>query len=104
MLKPDGLMAVSCAGLGRRQHETARYSAPGITTETWYRNLAPEDFAGIDLAAHFGAWAWFEDRTVHDLTFVGLGREAPAEALALLRRLAADQAFLMKRRNVFGIY
>ncbi len=104
MLKPDGLMAVSCAGLGRRQHETARYSAPGATTDTWYRNLAPEDFAGIDLDAHFGAWAWFEDRTVHDLTFVGLGRDAPAESLALLRRLAADQAFLMKRRNVFGIY
>jgi len=102
MLKSDGLMVVSCAGLGRRQHETRRY--PPASGEDYYRNLAPEDFAGIDLAARFGVWAFLEDRIVHDLYFVGLGRTAPPEHLETLRRLLSDQAFLQRRRHVFGIH
>lgn len=106
MLKADGLMVVGCAGYGRRQHETRRY--PPVEGEgegvDYYRNLAPEDFAGIDLDTRFGFWTFVEDRIVHDLYFVGIGRNAKPEHSEMLRRLMADQAFLQRRRHVFGIH
>lgn len=103
MLKPDGLMVVSCAGFGRRQHETRRYP-PAPRDDEYYRNLCPADFDGIDLDAVFAWWTFLEDRTVQDLYFFGIGREAPAATVAAARRFMTDVGFLQKRKNVFGLY
>jgi SAM-dependent methyltransferase len=104
MLKANGLMFVGCAGYGRRQHESERYPSAAGNDPAYYRNLAPEDFAGIDFESHFRFWTFLEDRTVHDLYFVGLGRGASEEHAATLRRLLADSGFLLKRKNVFGLF
>lgn len=104
MLKASGLMFVSCAGYGRRQHESQRYPSPAGGDPVYYRNLAPEDFAGIDFDAQFRFWGFLEDRTVNDLYFVGLGHTARDEHVATLRRLMADSGFLLKRKNVFGLF
>jgi SAM-dependent methyltransferase len=104
MLKASGLMFVSCAGYGRRQHESQRYPSPAGGDQAYYRNLAPEDFAGIDFDAQFRFWAFLEDRTVNDLYFVGLGHTARDEQVATLRKLVADSSFLLKRKNVFGLF
>lgn len=104
MLKRDGLLLVSCAGLGRRQHETRRFPATGGSSSDYYRNLGPEDFAGFDFDRQFAFWCFLEDRVAHDLTFVGIGVAAPEQQIATLKRLATDTAFLMKRKNVLGIH
>ncbi|MCW5625492.1 MAG: methyltransferase domain-containing protein [Burkholderiales bacterium] len=104
MLKPDGLLVIACAGHGRHQHDTARYPAPDGRNGDHYRNLAPDDFAGVDFDRHLAFWVFLEDRVVHDLYFVGVGRAASADLIARARRLVADNGFLLKRKNVFGIY
>ena len=45
-----------------------------------------------------------EDRTVHDLYFMGLGRTAQDEHAATLERVIDDTRFLLKRKQVFGLY
>ena len=104
MLKPDGLMVVTCAGPGRRQHDTRRYPSGAGQTDDYYRNLEPSDFDGIEFDRHFGYWSMLEDRTVHDLYFVGLGPQAKPEQVAAAKRLLSDTGFLLKRKNVFGLY
>ncbi|MBI1394404.1 MAG: methyltransferase domain-containing protein [Betaproteobacteria bacterium] len=104
MLKGGGIMFLGCAGHGRRQHDSLRYPSEAWGTESYYRNLAPEDFAGIDFDGRFRLWTFLEDRTVHDLYFVGIGHGAREEHVQTLRRLLSDSAFLQKRRNVFGLY
>lgn len=103
MLKRDGLMVLSCAGLGRRQHETRRHP-PAVGNEDYYRNLAPDDFAGIDLDAQFACWGFVEDRIAHDLFLVGIGHGARPEHVETCRRLLSDTRFLQRRRHVFGLH
>lgn len=104
VMKSAGLMFVSCAGHGRRQHETKRYPSGEHGSDEYYRNLAPEDFAGIDFDRCFRTWAFIQDHTVHDLYFMGLGRTAQDEHAATLERVIDDTRFLLKRKQVFGLY
>jgi len=106
LLKPDGLLVLTCAGLGRRQHETPRYPAPdGSQCGAFYRNLSVDDISTVANFGHrLGFFRVIEDRVAHDLYVIGLGKDAPTELLATLSKLVADMEFLASRKHVFGLY
>lgn len=64
LCKPDGLIVMSCATLGRSEHGTARSdpdASPLTVDKGWnyYRNLTPRDFIDAGLVEPLGAWAFF---------------------------------------------
>jgi SAM-dependent methyltransferase len=77
MTKAGGLVVVTCASRGRREHGTARSSpeeSPGTAAVGWnyYRNLNRPDFERrLDLGEMFQAHAFFDDKVSKDLYFVG---------------------------------
>lgn len=81
VMRPDGLMIMTCATLGRQQHGT-RKSDPKSSPLTvqmgqdHYRNLVPEDFSFIQLDHFFSRHAFFIDHSHADLLFMGIGRDA----------------------------
>lgn len=108
MLKPDGLMIMTCATIGRRQHGTAEFH-PGDSPLTvgqqqnHYRNLVAEDFAGLaSLPAWFAEHGFHTDHESHDLYFFGLGLEATADQRqrAASLRASLDRHYFDK--NVLG--
>lgn len=115
MTKAGGVVVVTCASRGRREHGTARSSpeeSPGTSAVGWnyYRNLNRSDFeARLDLKEMFQAHAFFRNRASQDLYFVGKKKGAGSSPLALdigaletgLRAannlVAADNSFRIKR-------
>lgn len=85
LLKDDGLMVMTCATLGRRQHGT-RKSDPRSSPLTlqmgqdYYKNLAADDFRFVSLDRFFSRHAFFTDCSHADLLFFGLGRSASLDA------------------------
>ena len=77
MTKAGGVVLVTCASRGRREHGTARSSpeeSPGTAAVGWnyYRNLNRPDFERrLDLGEMFGVHAFFGNRVSKDLYFVG---------------------------------
>ena len=109
MMKPDGMMLITCATLGRRQHGTPLFS-PADSPHTagqgnsYYRNLAEADFRKVgDFAQWFGWHAFFVDHVIRDLYFVGFGPEAVRHREAVpvfVKELEHD----FPVRNLFGIW
>ena len=97
MLRPGGLLVMSCAGLGRGEHGTQR-KKPGASLtaleerQDYYRNLSRRDFErAFVLDQHFSHYAFYDNHYAKDLYFIGISREASpepglAEKLAALRR------------------
>lgn len=110
LLKPGGLMMMTCATTGRRQHGTAEF-LPGDSPLTvgmqqnYYRNLVAEDFIGLaQLPAWFKEHGFHTDYAVHDLYFFGVGAHATPEqqARAATLRRSLDQYYHDK--NLLGRY
>ena len=109
MTRPGGLVLMSCATTGRREHGTTRSSpdsSPFIVAQGWnyYRNLSAADFH-----SHFELRRWFADHGFvvssesFDLYFVGLLKEGPLLPAGLLpalrKRFAPSRsAKALKRR------
>jgi SAM-dependent methyltransferase len=80
MLRPGGLLLVTCAGTGRGEHGTSRTSPSSSLSaleqhEDYYRNLTRRDFERrLDLAKHFSHYQFFDNRYSKDLYFVGFKR------------------------------
>lgn len=98
MTRPGGLVLVSCATTGRKEHGTARTNPEASPfTQGWdyYKNLAARDFErGLHLAGWLADWASWTNHVSYDLYFIGLrqgGAELKLDA-ALLRDLAARYA------------
>lgn len=76
--RPGGLIAFTCAGVGRPEHGTSRSDAslsPGTSSagSEYYRNLAARDFEEeFRLAEYFSAWTFIEVPTSMDLYFAGI--------------------------------
>ncbi len=110
LLKSDGLMIMTCATLGRRQHGTDSYqpfdspltSAMG---QNHYKNLEATDFLNIaNPQAWFSVWGFYVDGSSHDLYFFGLGLEAPEavrEQANHLKNALQDHYY---RINTLGMY
>ncbi len=110
MLKPDGLMIMTCATIGRRQHGTSEFG-PGDSPLTvglkqdHYENRTAADFEALmPLPALFAQSAFHSDHESHDLYFfgIGLGSSPERRAAADLLRRSLDKHFHDK--NVLGRY
>jgi SAM-dependent methyltransferase len=77
MLKPGGLLIVSCASRGRLEHGTKRTmpaASPGTQSIEWnyYRNLNEKDFRNnLDLQKMFSKYIFAFNNNSRDLYFVG---------------------------------
>jgi len=75
LLKPDGLLLITCAGPTRPEHGTTRtdtYSSP-FTTD-YYRNISKEDFMEILPPDKFSECTIGYERGQEDLNFWGVKR------------------------------
>jgi SAM-dependent methyltransferase len=86
MTRPGGLLLVSCATTGRREHGTTRTNpaaSPFTTAAQWdyYRNLKAADLErSVHLPGWLADWGSWVNFVAHDLYFVGL-RHGGAAAL-----------------------
>lgn len=85
MTRRGGLVLVTCATTGRREHGTARSSpdaSPLTAARGWqyYRNLTEKDFTTrLDFRNWFSDWQFFVAHESYDLYFIGL-RNSPTQA------------------------
>jgi len=99
MARPGGLVLISCATTGRKEHGTSRTNpdaSPFTVQEQWdyYRNLTARDIeSGLNLGGWLADWRSWVNYISYDLYFVGL-RHGGAAALdpVLLQTLDARYA------------
>ena len=78
LCKKTGLVIMSCATTGRKEHGTTRSepaTSPLTLAKGWnyYRNLTEQDFReSFDLDAMFSFYKFSVDSNVHDLYFHGI--------------------------------
>jgi len=97
---PHGLVVMSCAGIGRREHGTARsdpQASPLTVAQGWnyYRNLSAADFRAAGLVEAFRYHRFMVNWVSCDLYFVGVKDGVDAATAARVERLARD----IRRRN-----
>jgi SAM-dependent methyltransferase len=77
MTMPGGVVLITCASTGRREHGTARTTpgeSPGTTARGWdyYGNLTREDFERhLPIAQMFERHAFYRNDVSKDLYFIG---------------------------------
>ncbi|MDA8952462.1 class I SAM-dependent methyltransferase [Pseudomonadales bacterium] len=86
MLKPGGLLIMTCASRGRREHGTTRTSpenSPGTQSLDWdyYRNLTAADFDCFDVDAMFSSHRFDYNKFSRDLYFLGVKAAQDGEAM-----------------------
>ncbi len=99
MARPGGLVLVSCATTGRKEHGTSRTNpdaSPFTVQQKWdyYRNLRARDLErGVNLAGWLADWHSWVNYISCDLYFVGLRHGGTAALdVALVQRLTARYA------------
>jgi SAM-dependent methyltransferase len=112
MTRPGGLVLVTCATTGRREHGTARSSpeASPLTAgrgQQYYRNLTENDFTRrLDFRNWFSDWRFFIAHESYDLYFAGLRGGAsrtmfdPGFELEVRRRFNPAHSWRAFRRYV----
>ena len=108
LMRSDGLMVMTCATAGRKQHGTAECNpleSPLTLArgENYYRNLVADDFRGI--VRHegwFAQHAFFTDPENHDLCFFGVGRDAREAMVKQADALAKGFEKFYFEKNVLG--
>lgn len=110
VMKPDGLLVLTCATVGRKQHGTSEYQ-PGASPLTvskqqeHYRNLVADDIAGLmRLERWFSEHAFHVDHESHDLYFVGVGSNAADGVRERARLLIRSLDQYYENKNVAGRY
>ena len=78
MTKPGGLVMISCASTGRREHGTSRtnsFASPFTTAANWdyYQNLSCKQIeSALNLDGWLSDWSSWVNFVARDLYFVGL--------------------------------
>ena len=78
MLRPGGLVTISCATTGRKEHGTSRTNpdaSPFTVQERWdyYKNLTARQLvAGVNMAGWLADWHAWVNYVSYDLYFVGI--------------------------------
>ena len=110
LMRPDGLMIMTCASPGRRQHGTSEFS-PDVSPLTagagqdYYRNLVARDFEAILAhSAWFARHQFLTDHSHNDLLFWGVGLAVAAPVLERADALRAALDAFYEQRNTFGRY
>jgi SAM-dependent methyltransferase len=110
MVKPGGLVLMTCASIGRKQHGTEEFTpvASPLTVarkQGYYRNLSGSDFESIvNHDAWFAEHGFTVDHESHDLSFFGVGREASAETRQRAASLKQALQQYYHDKNVLGKY
>ncbi|WP_146052271.1 methyltransferase domain-containing protein [Diaphorobacter sp. LR2014-1] len=110
MMREDGLLIFTCATMGRRQHGTTKYQpqASPLTVaadDEYYKNLTEIDFTSVvGMDAFFSVWSFFEDRTSHDIYFMGVGSRASQERQVEAQALINGFREYFYKKNVLGEY
>lgn len=110
LMKPDGLIIMTCASLGRRQHGTSKYeplSSPLTTSQglEYYKNLQSTDFEDLLKLDHwFSSYKFFNDHVSRDLNFIGLGKSAKNEFIEISKILIQELEKYYHAKNTFGEY
>ena len=113
MLKPGGLLIMTCASQGRREHGTTRSSpenSPGTQSLDWdyYRNLTAADFSCFAVGKKFSNSRFNYNKFSRDLYFLGIkseqveGRVLPwseADLMAALQPAFAYKPERLKQRG-----
>lgn len=73
LLRPGGLLLITCAGVGRREHGTT-HSSPSDSpaTNDYYQNVSNEMFASVLAPSLFTEYYLNQDSRQHDLQFFGI--------------------------------
>ncbi len=111
MLRPGGLVTISCATTGRKEHGTTRTNpdaSPFTVLERWdyYQNLSASKLeAGVNLAGWLADWHCWVNYVSYDLYFVGLRHGGtttldPALLKALDERYALSASGKALRRGL----
>jgi SAM-dependent methyltransferase len=111
MTRPGGLLVISCATTGRKEHGTSRTNpdaSPFTVAEKWdyYRNLTARDVEqGVHLAGWLADWRSWVNYISRDLYVIGVrhGGEAklyPALTQMLDRRYALTASAKSLRRGL----
>jgi SAM-dependent methyltransferase len=93
LVRPGGLIAFSCATIGRREHGTARsdggFASPLTTAlgQDYYANVAPEAVLDVIRPADFSAMHLIVNQRKADLYVVALRSGADSVALGVLAEL-----------------
>ena len=101
MTRPGGLVLMSCATTGRKEHGTTRTNAeasPFTSAAKWdyYRNLKAADIeAAVHLPGWLSDWGLWTNYLVRDLYLVGLRRGDDAAPLDAAMRHAFDARYAM---------
>lgn len=110
VMRPDGLLIMTCASLGRRQHGTSEYqptASPLTVTQdqNYYRNLVADDLSGlVNLDRWFSVHAFHVDFESHDLYFFGVGMNASPELRARAQALIQSLDRYYTDKNILGRY
>jgi len=108
MTRPGGIVVFTCASRGRLEHGTTRtrpFDSPSSLAIGWdyYRNLNPEDFEPLPLAAMFEGHAFFRNEVSKDLYFAGRKTGAPGslglDLAALRSELSAANTLVVSDRQ-----
>lgn len=87
VLKNNGLLIMTCATFGRKQHGTSNSNPQDspLTTQIkqdYYRNLIKEDFQFVQPDYFFKDHIFTYDHSSNDLYFVGIGKHATNEQVS----------------------
>lgn len=110
MLKPDGLMVLTCASIGRRQHGTEQFNPADspltlAKSQNYYLNLIADDFKSIvSLEAWFSQHGFHNDHQSYDLYFFGVGLGAKPEVVGRALSLNESLREYYYDKNILGLY
>ena len=100
MTRPDGLVLVSCATIGRKEHGTSRTNpdaSPFTTAAKWdyYRNLSMRDLErSLNLSGWLSDHGSWVNHITKDLYFVGI-RQGSGLKLSVPMREQLDRRYAM---------
>jgi len=108
LCRPGGMVSMTCAAIGRREHGTTRSSpesSPLTVHMGWdyYRNLSPGDFSdAFDLGTHFAHHGFWHNWAAYNLYFAGIKRGTERAGESALEWQAFERAVdrAMLRHNV----
>jgi SAM-dependent methyltransferase len=103
LLKPGGLMVMSCATGGRMEHGTTRSdpsSSPLTIGKGWeyYRNLSAKDIVGKVDFSTLSSWAFVTNFDAWDLYFLGVKAGCGPDAIEGIAKFRA----IYRRRGFFA--
>lgn len=110
LVKDDGLVIMTCATIGRRQHGTSEFKPCDspltlASNRSYYRNLEAHDFQALmNLDEWFSVWSFHVDHTSYDLYFFGLGKNADQKTRDAAQGLRAAFEQYYFNKNVLGVH